>query len=1024
MQTTYQAQPETRSNGFALVLALSLMAFIVLLLLSITTLVRVETAVSSKALEKLHAEENARLALMIALGELQRYAGPDQRVTARADILDPDSANPFWTGVWDTTQPTAAPRWMVSGYNNNFTPDPAQLVRSGVRLEAASNYPTNASDFENFDATTAHTVPSPTGQFAWWVSDEGLKAAVPAETRLLETLEALAEPESYLDYTPKAKRTLMARHDPNFDFPLFFDINNQSDSTDESLKRLVSSNQVAALLTGKDADEQATILSSFRHNHTLENRFVLSDPDNGGLKKDLSFLKTLDANTVSQSELDTLYAEPDSLITPEVIKLVQFRGNPTASPSDEIIGMQIGEDDIATTEAKANHFDLVPVISELQVSLGVATDGGNVSNSTITDSPLHLVYKIYLELWNPYTIPILIGDTTMDESRGFSDVVIEINNLPSFTIVNNSTTDNAVGALPDIRIRWSDHQSQKILRPGMVFRTSLPLDPSRSGPAHGDNNSGTIQLPLGSVIRGSRSDDYTGSFSMSGSPVQIIIKGINQSAEEREIARTELSNYSNFTINYDYNSYNNRASWLKRVPTSETGAWGMNTRSLEVPGYAFAFRYRMLDEQELPGSINDLSQWFSTYDIRSRTIEADISACSIDDAWTASPPLPYDFKVSFFDTDLGNFDPDESFKGDHFFHYETSSGYTGRRDRIARVIDLPTSEVSNLGSLRALKYRDYPANALANKWGNELNEHYDRYFFSTLPDPDIEQWDGKQPLANSRLIAQRTPPQLTDQNAAQGLQIKNGFNLNSTSINAWKSILSGKSYSADSFKSRYEQDDSGGQPDWFELNEDIDRLFVNHPHGMIHNLNEKATAPRYEFVSRASPGSYLDSFSIDNINWLEQLQYPTFYQSIREMTEADIEELSRAIVENLQAYVVNNGHPPFSMADYLNSGLLEDAIDSVPSLNNRNSNSDLIARYSPAHISQATLMNAVSAYSFVRSDTFKIRSYGTSIDPIDGSKLSETYLEAIVQRTPEDHSESPFGRRFKIVDIRRIYPIQ
>ena len=110
MQATYQPQSKTRSNGFALVLALSLMAFIVLLLLSITTLVRVETAVSSKALEKLHAEENARLALMIALGELQRYAGPDQRVTARADILDPDSANPFWTGVWDTTQPTAAPR--------------------------------------------------------------------------------------------------------------------------------------------------------------------------------------------------------------------------------------------------------------------------------------------------------------------------------------------------------------------------------------------------------------------------------------------------------------------------------------------------------------------------------------------------------------------------------------------------------------------------------------------------------------------------------------------------------------------------------------------------------------------------------------------------------------------------------------------------------------------------------------------------------------------------------------------------
>ena len=64
-----------------------MMAFVLVLLLSMTLLVQVETTNSRQALNQLRAKESARLALMMALGDLQRYAGPDQRVTARAEIL-------------------------------------------------------------------------------------------------------------------------------------------------------------------------------------------------------------------------------------------------------------------------------------------------------------------------------------------------------------------------------------------------------------------------------------------------------------------------------------------------------------------------------------------------------------------------------------------------------------------------------------------------------------------------------------------------------------------------------------------------------------------------------------------------------------------------------------------------------------------------------------------------------------------------------------------------------------------------
>ena len=101
IQLNINSSPRCQQQGFALVVSLLLMAFILLLLLSITTLVSVETRVADQSIQKLRAEQNAMLALYIALGELQKATGPDQRVTARADLQFSDTAtNPYWTGVY------------------------------------------------------------------------------------------------------------------------------------------------------------------------------------------------------------------------------------------------------------------------------------------------------------------------------------------------------------------------------------------------------------------------------------------------------------------------------------------------------------------------------------------------------------------------------------------------------------------------------------------------------------------------------------------------------------------------------------------------------------------------------------------------------------------------------------------------------------------------------------------------------------------------------------------------------------
>ena len=97
---TFKSTQRHSQGGFALVIALGLMAFVLLLLLSITTLVRVESQGAAIQMQRLQAEQAALLGLNLALGELQKAAGSDTRVTAPADIVSGGNGPRQLTGVW------------------------------------------------------------------------------------------------------------------------------------------------------------------------------------------------------------------------------------------------------------------------------------------------------------------------------------------------------------------------------------------------------------------------------------------------------------------------------------------------------------------------------------------------------------------------------------------------------------------------------------------------------------------------------------------------------------------------------------------------------------------------------------------------------------------------------------------------------------------------------------------------------------------------------------------------------------
>lgn len=127
MRNTFQRLRPRR--GFALLITVTLLAFLVLLLVSLASLTRVETHVANNSQQLAHARQNALMALNVALGELQKYTGPDQRTTARSDmdaaLANTTAASGRWLGAYgsgaaaDYTQSPSTLSTTITGAADN-----------------------------------------------------------------------------------------------------------------------------------------------------------------------------------------------------------------------------------------------------------------------------------------------------------------------------------------------------------------------------------------------------------------------------------------------------------------------------------------------------------------------------------------------------------------------------------------------------------------------------------------------------------------------------------------------------------------------------------------------------------------------------------------------------------------------------------------------------------------------------------------------------------------------------------------
>ncbi len=327
---------EQQERGFALVVTLTLMVLLAILSLGLLSLAGVELRTKGAMQHQSLARQNAILAMNLAVSELQKNLGPDQRVSAIAGLVDPahEGSNPKWIGAWNTEGGFRG--WLISGNGNIPQPmDPASDVNAGDMpfqpSEKAATDPSSHTGWsfagtpavmlvgahsagaaglsENrfvfapvVDVKSENTTET-TGRYAWWIGDEGVKANL--------AMDVLPEPS---DSTPD--RLSFLKGTPNRGFPTLGDpwqvwLPDDSASTLASTSgKIVSRRQVPLASSALEDEEKAGF-----HDFTTHSAGVLSDTKYGGLRKDLSIAFEIPEEAFENSEFTRVLSvgepEPD-----------------------------------------------------------------------------------------------------------------------------------------------------------------------------------------------------------------------------------------------------------------------------------------------------------------------------------------------------------------------------------------------------------------------------------------------------------------------------------------------------------------------------------------------------------------------------------------------------------------------------------------------------------------------------------------------------------------------------------------
>lgn len=1034
----------SKAGAFALVVVLSLMALLVLLLLSLSQILRVESGSAAASVAASRARGMALFGMQKALGELQSLAGPDRRVTATASLLGgggvttpSDPSKKHWTGVWNSAgYDPASPDnrdflgWLVSSPTLLDALSDASGALPAESIELVGEGTVGSSDPN--DRVSAPLVPvvdgdsNPIGEFAYWIGDEGVKAKF--DLPLPSKTEALPQRARY-DFMASQRNAveLVGGLDANFSFAM---------ATDPRARRMAAREQIEML--GGTADGAREHF----HDISLFSSGVLSDTANGGLRKDLTWLFEESPGASLSAALASVDADP-SIAGSQITR--EWPSDPTRlhwfpSPTFELLRSfyRMKDEPLPLQPRKQTGVDhgILPVIARCSIYFrpGMRTEGGQ--------SFLRVNLDVQLLLWNPYNVPIAGREYDLEIAMNSFDMALQIGSSDHGRVHDMTGTGGA-----GFRVYENNFAAPATGR-SITFRIpAVPIAPGESliftmadtedGTPYSGSNRLANQPPVPSVpntvwlehptplnqsppisnFRLRRQPSPDSSATLSGNVLSISLKdpgtgGDNspagywsrtgrRSAEgstppyvdpnlatlENALLSSNVALLQQLDASLFSGSGYRNERWIANYNPRAVASDQSPADSVNNPSYSFNWR-RGANRNDIPAGHFDGGR------VRFLPIGLERYEVSLFEIPTDSLP-----RLSIADFQHANVHPSNTSNayliGNSLLDMRLESG--------AQRMRLPS------GNRTADTHGPVVDGAFL------LNESlWDQFFLSTvlpsLTDADIS---AELPLPNARMRP-RPDAMAADlknfDSASAHLMLEGAFNVNSTSIEAWKAFLAGR-------------------------------------RGL--NFNPVTGVPSGEL--RAGYSRLSRPQGEANAPW----------RGFRDLSDSQIQMLAEKIVDE----VLLRG-PFMSIANFVNrrlgaasdprviKGALARAIDEA-ALNDNSSQGlpDAVndgSNWSPAGqpqawyleasmlgsrhegatnwITQGDILQAIGGAISVRSDTFVIRSFGRTFNR-SGDIEAEAWCEAIVQRVPDPVDPSPanpneptdperHGRRFEVVSFR------
>ncbi|CAM3021280.1 hypothetical protein [Rariglobus hedericola] len=1121
-------------RGFALLITITLLAFLVLLLVSLASLTRVETQVAANSQQLSLARQNALLAMNVALGRLQQLAGPDQRVSATADLVaGRQDAKKNWTGIWDTRTATNGVQmgWLVSGTattgptgvtnalsaaTGNSLVDLAAANSTGdttvsanwVRVETE---PVKIKGAPGFDPTTEVQI----GNYAYWVGDEGVKAKVSLTDPWENPSDEIKNATGASNANAAAYRFLGAQRtgvegvgknaaDDHVGSAYPFDptVNpTVYQAFKATLPNVLSTRQLPLANTAGATDLSSAIRFRF-HDLTAASLSVMTNVTDGGLKKDLtSWLSKPDGP--SNPPRDTDYIANAATYMPRWSQIRSYAGIVAdGTPKDPI---RQDAEALPTTSVTlplaAPKQGIYPVITYARIGYNVSCEG--------LDKPIAFHLFPVVTLWNPHNVPIAAHDFEMrwDDQDAYNAIVVGK--------LTATETTQRTASYDKWHLTYSDAFATAYLAYSTVTAAGVPVPPTKA-PLRFKLRAPQIEAGQSLVFTlkdpsAGAADEYQvvsnkalnilEPYGPNQSDNSVVMYGPTMTAADLTdryfMSNTggqqqlSLRDYADPTIVYHWIQNPNS---LVRFPHSPINASFLIANPNTVTGPLIYVRASMSQSQGQSGDLTNPSSWFA-----------------VNSRWLAlfNPIAPHALRLAGGKTNSFSFgmdtqgvtSPGPSFgNGNRASIGPNADVSAPASDLIIHEFLKPGTPLFSLAQLQHVNISQmnlYPAYAIGNSLASvyvprdktvyavgsgpagtvspqqlpfrNLTQIYDlsyvlnrtlwdKYFFSTVPTsltattqvttdyklPNaryVFNWKNNSPTPTTTELAELK----TTDAAAAHLLINGGFNVNSTSVQAWRALL----YSRNSIVtdpadatykhplSRYADPAAGisNSTPWQGY-----RVLSD---AQIDNLAVKIV----EQVKLRGPFLSLADFVNRKIPALGDITNPTglkgALQAAIDAVDADSVILASNRINARSPFTdrnttsgidtgisilpaAGNAIPKAADTDVIRAHWIGDDTDA-----NANKAHTSRAAFAPGYLSQADLLMSLGPVLTPRSDTFTIRAYGDVQNPATNAIEGRAWCEAVVQRLP-DYMETQdawtlpttgtnndkFGRRFRIVSFR------